>query len=752
VRSLADDVRARTDEELRDLLLRRPDLARPAPSDLTALAARATTRASTIRAVDALDQGHIDVLEAATLAEAPLDPGTVAGLLGTDDQPAVRRILEELWLRALLWRGPDGLRVVRTVGEALGPYPAGLGPSFADLSASPLDLRTLPALVDAAPSRARAILDRLTWGPPVGVLPEAVDGPGPVDDGARWLVAAGLLVATAPDQVVLPREVGMALRSGRVHRTVRLDRPQPRAVHYETGEVDAVAGVAASELLAGVDELLAAWSADPPRVLRGGGLAARALTLTARGLDVDVPHAALLVEVAYAAGLLDDDAEADPSWAPTAAYDRWRDEPGGVRWADLATGWLTSTRAPHLVGRRDGDDRAVNALSPDVHWPAVVSLRHDILAVLADLPPGSAAEVPDIASALAWWRPRRLPRESDPIVRAILAEADALGVVGRGALGSAGRVIVDAGAELRGAAAQTALAAAMHPHLPAPIDKILLQADLTAVAPGPVTGALADLLRLVADVESRGGATVHRFGQTSIRRALDAGWSADQILGALADASRTPVPQPLDYLVRDAARRHGQVRVGGARTYVRADAESTLDEMLATRDLTPLQLRRIAPTVLVSPVGPDTALDMLRDAGFAPAAEAPSGVVAVARVSARRSAARRGPAEVSVRTVDAPHATELARALRAGEAAAEAATAGRTGPAIPSGDPTTSVAVLREAIAGGYAVWLGYADGSGRVRRVLFSPRRIDGGRVTGTVEGTTHTLSVHRISGVVVE
>ncbi|MGC1208616.1 MAG: hypothetical protein WA880_11735, partial [Ornithinimicrobium sp.] len=48
-RSLADDLRHRSDEDLALLLAARPDLARPAPNDITTLAARANTRASTER-------------------------------------------------------------------------------------------------------------------------------------------------------------------------------------------------------------------------------------------------------------------------------------------------------------------------------------------------------------------------------------------------------------------------------------------------------------------------------------------------------------------------------------------------------------------------------------------------------------------------------------------------------------------------------------------------------------------------------
>src|SRR5450756_385534 len=82
VRSLADDVRGRTDEQLRRLVCRRPDLARPAPSDLTSLAARASTRSSVQRALDGLDRGHLQVLEALVVSGDPVNLDRTAALLG----------------------------------------------------------------------------------------------------------------------------------------------------------------------------------------------------------------------------------------------------------------------------------------------------------------------------------------------------------------------------------------------------------------------------------------------------------------------------------------------------------------------------------------------------------------------------------------------------------------------------------------------------------------------------------------------
>ncbi|MFC6704034.1 helicase-associated domain-containing protein [Flexivirga alba] len=137
--------------------------------------------------------------------------------------------------------------------------------------------------------------------------------------------------------------------------------------------------------------------------------------------------------------------------------------------------------------------------------------------------------------------------------------------------------------------------------LPAPVDHLLLQADLTAVAPGPLTDELHALMQAAADVESRGGATVYRFTDKSIRRALDTGRSATELIEQLNVASPTPLPQPLEYLISDVARRHGQTRVGTAGCYLRNDDTAMLDAMSGDRNLSALQLRKIAPTVVISP-------------------------------------------------------------------------------------------------------------------------------------------------------
>jgi predicted DNA-binding transcriptional regulator YafY len=54
------------------------------------------------------------------------------------------------------------------------------------------------------------------------------------------------------------------------------------------------------------------------------------------------------------------------------------------------------------------------------------------------------------------------------------------------------------------------------------------------------------------------------------------------------------VPQPLDYLITDAARRHGHVRVRATRSCVIAD-EALVTEILNTRSLAKLGLAQLNP-------------------------------------------------------------------------------------------------------------------------------------------------------------
>ncbi|HSP60786.1 MAG TPA: helicase-associated domain-containing protein, partial [Ornithinimicrobium sp.] len=375
-------------------------------------------------------------------------------------------------------------------------------------------------------------------------------------------------------------------------------------------------------------------------------------------------------------------------------------------------------------------------------------------------PPGSAPTLDGLTELLRWRHPLRTARAADlgPGLEVVAREAECAGVTGRGALAGPGRAIVEG-------APAAAAAALMEPLVPPAVDHVLLQADLTAVAPGRLDGPVRSLLHVVADVESRGGASVLRFSETSVRRALDLGWSADRVLTELADASRTGVPQPLDYLVRDVARRHGQARVGACASYLRSDDPALLDRIERDRALGMLQWRRIAPSVLVSPVPAPTVVDLLREEQYGPLVEGGDGGLEVSAAAVRRTSPRT-PSPVRVSSVDEQVARQVVAQLRRGEVArprrvgddggdghgggggAEGTGAGAFG---RTADPVVVAAVLREAVADGVAVRIGYADDAGGVGTHLVRPLAVEAGRLrAGVGDGDVRrTFLLHRITGV---
>src|SRR5207244_13047393 len=138
-----------SDEQLAELLRRRPDLALPAPADLAMLASRLSVRTSVQRAVDGLDAFALRVLEALVLASAPDAPSAAAAaaaLLGHVSAADVERGINELVTLCLVWGKPAELHLVATAREAVGPYPAGLGRPAADLFRPVSDVQLAPVL------------------------------------------------------------------------------------------------------------------------------------------------------------------------------------------------------------------------------------------------------------------------------------------------------------------------------------------------------------------------------------------------------------------------------------------------------------------------------------------------------------------------------------------------------------------------------------------------------------------------------
>ena len=791
-RTLAEQLRSWPDEDLVRLLADRPDLAAPTPQDSAQLASRAGTRASVLRAVDQLTTLELTTLDAVVAS----GPAASVDLLRTRVNAAPEAVdaaVARLRRMALVWGTDDSLRALSVAAEVIGTAVSGLGQSAEalltgygptrvaalarDLGIAPSgdrhsDVQAVAAhLADPAhvtellaevDDKARAILEHLEREGKDGSV-ESTDRPvgrrdegGPVDQ----LLARGLLVARDRKHVAVPREVALSLRGGRTTREPVDVVPPLATSSRDAALVDRAAAGAAFELVRHVELLLEHWGTTPPGGLRTGGLGVRELRAAAELLHVEERVAALHIELAAAAGLVAVGAtdEHDSAWLPTDAFDVWSAGTVADRWAKLALTWLDLPRLVGLVGGRL-NGKPVNPLVPDLERSWLVETRRTALREIAALPAGevlaAGTGVPSLVARLAWLRPRRPAARAQATAWAV-EEAAVVGVVALGGVATHGRALL--GEDPLHTAPVT-----LEPLLPEPVDHMLLQADLTAVAPGPLAHDLAHNLAMMADIESRGGATVYRFNERSVRRAFDSGWSAGEVHEFLTTSSRTPVPQPLVYLVDDVSRKFGTVRVGSAESFLRSDDESALTELVHHPKASSLRLRRIAPTVVVSDVPLDVLLPRLRELGSAPVVEAPDGTVRLARREVHRARTPRtrpapgdllgpaGPQDAKAAARFTARVSATVTAIRAGDRAAESRPPDTGAGRLPRSTPTSTLAALREALEADHTVWIGYVDNHGSTVERVVDPVKVEGGWLTAYDHRSeeVRSFAVHRITGV---
>jgi hypothetical protein len=478
------------------------------------------------------------------------------------------------------------------------------------------------------------------------LLDEALSAPGPITvmgvgygrfagypdaEPASWLLERGLLLPVTYSQLVVPREAALSLRGGLVFP----DWPAPPAVTALDPLPDgpARAAAAAARAVVAAEGVCARLDREPLALVRAGTVAVRDLARLARDLDLADEELAFLIDLLVEAGVL---AVGGPfgqrSLGLRPEADAWLAAPRSHRWATLATAWRAADLALEdlLTPRGAGDDRARPLAGRRL--AAAVARRRGLLSLLTGVPAPSrdgsagAVAVGGLPGLLAWRQPMVWPRpaggpdELEATVGAVLEAAAFLGlaVVARG-LAHAG---LAAGAWLSsGGAAE--LAGEAGGALPDGSERFLVAGDLTVVALGGLAPAVETRLAGLADREGAGSGT-WRISEASLRRALDEGATAEELLAFLRRHSSTPLPQALEYLVADAARRHGRLRVGGATTYLRGDPALVAGAVRSAAGRR-LGLRELAPGVAVTGRSQRELLAALRKAGEAPLAEEPDG-------------------------------------------------------------------------------------------------------------------------------
>lgn len=668
------------------LLQARPDvLVQPVPRGFSQLAQRLGGAESLGVAMRTANRDMVIVGQAiVALGASATVPGLVQ-LLGASEQ-AVREAVAELCERGLAWESsgilclPErlaahwlaeiggGRLVAKIAGSVLAEnLRAALGafgtatddlrkPELAArLSGFMADLPLLAKIITELPKPAKDRLDEFRRG-----YHDYYSGFGrPRPHGARdrdpteLLIAAGLLLPTNYG-CELPREVAVAgwLAQRELTLTGRPGIPPagPLAGAAEAA-VRRAAQAAAQEALRGVTTLLDEAGTASIAALKKGGVGPRERARLAKRLSIPEDVLVLWIDLTYAAGLL---GRADAGYAPTHSYAGWRAGEPGRQWAVLVAAWFSLEHAP-----TSRDIQGDKELAPPLPLASAAGLLRRALLSAAC----SGASVRAASKEIDWFFPLHgydAGRRAEKVAAAV-REAELLGVIATDVVSELGEHLLAVAGSAPEDTVQE-LARRCVTLLPETPCSVILQSDLTAVVSGQPSAAVSRLLGDSAVVETHGAARTWRFTPASVRGALDGGWSASDLLTELAAVSARPVPQPLEYLITDVSRRHGQIRVRGMRSCVIAD-EALITEILHTRSLNKLHFSRLAPTVASSPTSLDAVLARLREVGLFPMAEDAQGTVIVEARPDHQASAPDNVMNTTPRSTLS--ATELARRLAA---------------------------------------------------------------------------------------
>ncbi|MDN3496220.1 helicase-associated domain-containing protein [Planococcus sp. APC 4015] len=432
----------------------------------------------------------------------------------------------------------------------------------------------------AAVFAARGVSTSASWNDFFDAAAALLD-PASVDRAISRLPRTALIALVDPDaatsdlvapELALLDEAGAPL-SSTTDRIANFARQRPAAfeppaapVEPEKGGEAAAAERAFTTAGALADLLLASLRTPLTRTGAGAVSAVDRKRLVDARIVSTAEELEDLVTAAVAAGLAQ---AVDREWIVTDAGERWLELPTADRWRTVIEGFLRSLPA----GLRTADG---GVLDPQ-QWAHAYPLDPD-------------------------WAERAARIERIAVLWGLRSEDG---------LEPSWTTAIRAGAPLE--------VEAFAGELPAEIDRVYLQADLTAIAPGPLAPALDLRLRRIAHRESRAQASTYRFTAESLGAGVAEGESAESIREFLTGLSLSGIPQPLDYLIESTTARHGLVRVRSDAAPGRTRVESTdagiLNAIAVDQALRPLGLVR-DDGALVSRVAREAVFWSLADARY----------------------------------------------------------------------------------------------------------------------------------------
>jgi hypothetical protein len=350
--------------------------------------------------------------------------------------------------------------------------------------------------------------------------------------------------------------------------------------------VDRLAAERAFVAAGAVAEFVYELEREPARELQKGGLALPDTRRIASALGIESDDVPIVHWLADSSGLVSREGAV---WLPTDTAEAWVTLPTAERWARLAATWLES-------------------VPEDIH-PLMVERAH--------------AAWGEALRGYARWRYPAADASLDRRVDDGEARAEFLGITANSAPSTAGVTLLEHGAD---AAADVVRAA-----FPSEVDHVYVQHDLSIVAPGPLVPSLDARLRRFADAEGTGLAASFRISPSSLHRAIASGETAESLREFIGSISLTGLPQPVAYLIEEAASRYGRVRVRSADTtsgtgsIVRSGDREMLGTVAVDQSLSALALRPAADGELASRFALDVVYWALVDAHYPVVAEDAAG-------------------------------------------------------------------------------------------------------------------------------
>ena len=155
--------------------------------------------------------------------------------------------------------------------------------------------------------------------------------------------------------------------------------------------------------------------------------------------------------------------------------------------------------------------------------------------------------------------------------------------------------------------------------LPKAQNKIIVQADLTIISVGPLPTDTELELRRFVETERIGVASTYRINSLSVTYGLETGLTEKSIRELLAKLSDAALPQPVDYLIREAAQRFGRLVLTESmnQTLITSSDQILLTQILNDTNLKTISISRIDESTLASRFELDIVYYQLRDSKYA---------------------------------------------------------------------------------------------------------------------------------------